>query len=183
MMTRKYFAHIVGSRWRVNSNHVLAFLKGLDEAMTPFGRSPRPILSDANMPQSIPAIPPHALADQQAALEAQPPTTAAPAFPVPNPTVSFWQKNIDVSPKPAHGSEGPLTTDADICIIGSGISGVSTAYHLAKIFAQDGSQGPIKAVILEARDFCEHFVYNRLHLSLLTRNMRAPAQRVCDSHY
>lgn len=107
------------------------------------------------MPQSTLPVPLHVWADQHAVLQAQPPATVTPAIPVPNPTVSFWQRDLDVSPEPAHGSDGPLTADADICIVGSGISGVSAAYHLAKIFAEKGSSQPIKAVILEARDFCQ----------------------------
>ena len=73
-------------------------------------------------------------------------------LPVPNSTQSFWLTTPGASPLAKEGSEGPLTTDADICIIGSGITGVSTAYHLARQL--DQVDRPIKAIILEARDFC-----------------------------
>jgi hypothetical protein len=46
-------------------------------------------------------------------------------LPVPNPTKSFW---IDWTPDTnifaREGSEGTLTPDADICIIGSGVTGM-----------------------------------------------------------
>ena len=79
-----------------------------------------------------------------------------PSLPVQNATQSFWLRDPGVSPAPDAGSEGELTRDADICIIGSGITGVSAAYHLAtQIARQQTSAGkPVKAVILEARDFC-----------------------------
>ena len=75
-------------------------------------------------------------------------------LPVENSTESFWLRSPNVSPSPTHGSEGPLTTDADICIIGSGITGVSAAYHLAQLAANGGQQTPITVAILEAREFC-----------------------------
>ncbi|KAI9070217.1 DAO-domain-containing protein [Trametes sanguinea] len=94
------------------------------------------------------------LAEQQAALER--PVDAAPApLPVPNPTKSFWIDTPGANPRAKEGSEGPLTADADIAIIGSGISGVSAAYHLSRLLAEAGeTETPLKVVILEARDFC-----------------------------
>jgi Glycine/D-amino acid oxidases (deaminating) len=78
-------------------------------------------------------------------------------LPVPNPTRSFWIDTPGANPLAKEGSEGPLTDDASICIIGSGITGISTAYHLSKSLAATNSNStsrPIKAVVLEARDFC-----------------------------
>lgn len=75
-------------------------------------------------------------------------------LPVPNPTASFWASTPDANPLAAEGSSGPLTQDADICIIGSGITGVSAAYHLAQIFGSERREHALKVVILEARDFC-----------------------------
>jgi hypothetical protein len=85
------------------------------------------------------------------------------SLPVPNPTRSFWIDTPGANPLAAEGSDGPLVDDADICIIGSGITGVSAAYHLAT----DVERGhlprpgdkPLRVVILEARDFCESFVF------------------------
>ncbi|TRM58301.1 FAD dependent oxidoreductase [Schizophyllum amplum] len=73
----------------------------------------------------------------------------AAGLPVPNPTKSFWIDSApDANPLAKEGSEGPLTTDADVCIIGSGMTGVSAAYAFSKL--EEG----LKVVILEARDFC-----------------------------
>jgi FAD dependent oxidoreductase len=82
----------------------------------------------------------------------QPGDNPAAPLPVPNSTKSFWLNTPGASPLAKEGSHGPFTTDADICIIGSGITGVSTAYHLAQKL--DQVDRPIKVVILEARDFC-----------------------------
>ena len=47
-------------------------------------------------------------------------------LPVENPTPSFWTSSApDANPLAFEGSEGPLTRDADVCIIGSGIIGDS----------------------------------------------------------
>ncbi|KAG6840108.1 hypothetical protein C0991_008922 [Blastosporella zonata] len=82
-------------------------------------------------------------------------------LPVPNPTHSFWINTIGANPLAKEGSEGDLIFDADVCIIGSGITGVSAAYHLAKNFA--GKEGiGLKVAILEARDFCECLIFFKL---------------------
>jgi len=84
---------------------------------------------------------------------------AAPAtLPVPNPSHSFWVDSPGANVLAKEGSKGNLTTEADICIIGSGITGVSAAYHLAKLFKGQDHGTPIKAVVLEARDFCEEYI-------------------------
>jgi hypothetical protein len=107
----------------------------------------------ANLPLPVPV---NVYAQQQAVLEAEATNLASrQALPVPNPTVSFWQKGLDSAILPVEDNNGPLPTDVDICIIGSGISGVAAAYHFAKQFAREHSRTePVKAVILEARDFC-----------------------------
>ncbi|KZP19709.1 FAD dependent oxidoreductase [Athelia psychrophila] len=88
------------------------------------------------------------------------PTPHGPAkLPVPNPSKSFW---IDSSPDPSplrlEGSSGALTDDADVCIIGSGITGkdlcVGAAYHLSQAVATNQLEKGLKVVILEAREFC-----------------------------
>ena len=96
------------------------------------------------------------LAQEQAILELPVDSKPAP-LPVTNPTRSFWIDTPDANPLAKHGSQGSLTHDSDICIIGSGITGVSAAYHLARTFAKREGKGedkPLKVVILEARDFC-----------------------------
>ena len=78
-------------------------------------------------------------------------------LPVANPTQPFWFTAPNVTPAPREGSDTQLPAHADICIIGSGISGVSVAYHLAKLLAsepEDPLSRPLKAIILDAREFC-----------------------------
>ena len=73
------------------------------------------------------------------------------ALPSPNPTRSFWvNSSLDANSFAREGTSGLLTTDADVCIIGSGITGVSVAYHLSQTV--ETSLGPLRVVILEARD-------------------------------
>jgi hypothetical protein len=92
------------------------------------------------------------------------------SLPVSNPTKAFWthpglssdwpqnpndpEGNIHVNPYAKEGSDGPLTDQADIVIIGSGITGVSVALELGKLVRNTNGE-KITAVILEARDFCK----------------------------
>ncbi len=129
-------------------------------------------------------VPLNVISDQQNVLKQYPENGLQPSpLPVANPTRSFWLQleNFYEDPDSSHGprspslmtdgSVEPLTADADICIVGSGISGVSAAYHLARkleaaqeshTYSQaDGhaedtamKSGPVTAIILEAREFC-----------------------------
>ncbi|KZT07172.1 FAD dependent oxidoreductase [Laetiporus sulphureus 93-53] len=104
---------------------------------------------------TMPAIPVplYVWADHQVNLRL--PTAHGPApLPVPNSTKSFWIDSPGANPLAGEGSEGPLTEQADVCIIGSGITGVSAAYHLGNALVAAGVTEPVKVVILEARDFC-----------------------------
>jgi hypothetical protein len=85
-----------------------------------------------------------------------PPELTSESFPVSNASRSFWMDGAPgVNPLARAGSTGPLTVDADICVIGSGITGVSVAYHLSKLFGNNAtSQDALSIVVLEARDFC-----------------------------
>ena len=110
-----------------------------------------------------------------AAVEVRGPDQRA-GLPVPKPLPSFWLSDPDVVPPAIDHGQGDLPTDADVCIIGSGISGVSVAYHLATqatASPADTLSGPIRVVILEARDFCEH----TQPLTLLI--VHAAASRLC----
>ncbi|KAF5003257.1 hypothetical protein FDECE_10157 [Fusarium decemcellulare] len=74
-----------------------------------------------------------------------------PGLPVKNPTISYWQlpPNKDVSD---HQSKH-LPKEADIVIIGSGISGTSVAWHLLKEGNWTKDNVP-KIAMLEARKAC-----------------------------
>ncbi|KAF9462560.1 FAD dependent oxidoreductase [Collybia nuda] len=98
---------------------------------------------------------PSQLDEAQIALRLKRPSHES-ALPVPNATHSFWINTPGANPLAKEGSEGELTRDSDICIIGSGITGVSAAYHLAKHFdhRKDSSARQTKVVIVDARDFC-----------------------------
>lgn len=111
-------------------------------------------------------IPANALANSQHAFELQSEHDRDPApLPVANSTKSFWINSPGANPLAGEGSEGPLTDDADVCIIGSGITGVSAAYHLGKEL--EGREGEkLKAIILDARDFCESSSWSELHDSM-----------------
>ncbi|KAF8217123.1 FAD dependent oxidoreductase-domain-containing protein [Mycena galopus ATCC 62051] len=79
-------------------------------------------------------------------------------LPHPDPTRSFWVYSPGANPLADEGSTGALTEEADVCIIGSGITGVSAAYHLANAVERGTfsvpDAGKIRAVIFEAREFC-----------------------------
>ncbi|KAF8264508.1 FAD dependent oxidoreductase-domain-containing protein [Lactarius quietus] len=94
----------------------------------------------------------------QESFQAVPPLPSdSTPFPVHNATHSFWLASAPgVNPLAREGSSGPLTTDADVCIIGSGITGVSVAYHISEMLKKEieTRSDPLSVVILEARDFC-----------------------------
>ncbi|KAG2002631.1 hypothetical protein CC2G_004801 [Coprinopsis cinerea AmutBmut pab1-1] len=87
-------------------------------------------------------------------------------LPVSNPTKSFWTHGSpDANPLAREGSQGELTPEADVCIIGSGITGVSALWHLVDGLGANssgravdidtaGNRNQKKVVVLEARDFC-----------------------------
>ena len=70
-------------------------------------------------------------------------------LPVPNPTASYWRQEphwLD-----SHRSTPSLPPQADIVIIGTGIAGVSTAYHLLSSAENNASPS---ILLLEARQVC-----------------------------
>lgn len=96
----------------------------------------------------------NALDDSQRVLELQVDHGPAP-LPVANWTRSFWINAPGANPLAAEGSNGPLTQDADVCILGSGLTGVSAAYHLGKELEGQEYAEKLNVVILDARDFCK----------------------------
>lgn len=74
-----------------------------------------------------------------------------------NSTTSFW---LDLTPEESPlanvGSTGSLTQDADICVIGSGITGVGVVWNLVKNLRDSlEDHAKMKIVLLEARQFCK----------------------------
>ncbi|KZT68823.1 FAD dependent oxidoreductase [Daedalea quercina L-15889] len=69
---------------------------------------------------------------------------APPGIPVPNPTLPFWT----VPASAITTDDEPLPDNADIVIIGSGITGTSVAYNALS------NGGKVTIVILEARAVC-----------------------------
>lgn len=71
------------------------------------------------------------------------------SLPTPNSTKSYWHKE----PSKAlygHRTTSSLPTEADIVIIGSGLSGTSAAHFLN----QDDTGSDLNVVMLEAREAC-----------------------------
>ncbi|CAO1630527.1 unnamed protein product [Sympodiomycopsis kandeliae] len=73
-----------------------------------------------------------------------------------HPSPSYWLQTSS-SPSSSNGVYGPdvpLEKEADVVIIGSGITGISAAYHLVHKLPPRYDGQSRKVVILEARDFC-----------------------------
>ena len=69
-------------------------------------------------------------------------------FPVPNPTISYWQDPPDEIA--GYQSSSSLPQEVDTVIIGSGITGASIAYNLLTSDFYNGE----KILMLEAREAC-----------------------------
>jgi glycine/D-amino acid oxidase-like deaminating enzyme len=70
-------------------------------------------------------------------------------FPVENPTIPFWHRDLDALHD--HRSTETLPASSDVVIIGAGYAGIATAYHLAKGEVTDKN---LSVAILEARGVC-----------------------------
>ncbi|TAQ85627.1 hypothetical protein B7494_g6052 [Chlorociboria aeruginascens] len=68
-------------------------------------------------------------------------------FPVPNPTTPYWRSELHEIDR--HRTTETLPSECDVLIIGAGLSGVSTAYHLL-----NDNANPPSVVLLEAREIC-----------------------------
>ncbi|RAK95078.1 NAD(P)/FAD-dependent oxidoreductase [Aspergillus ibericus CBS 121593] len=78
---------------------------------------------------------------------------SAPIYPIENPSTSFWQQQPPF-PELVDIQSPTLPDQADIVIIGSGISGASIAYTLLTQSASAEPQVGPKIVLLEARELC-----------------------------
>ena len=83
-------------------------------------------------------------------MDATAPSSHTPnILPVKNATVPYWRSELH--PIDEYRSTRDLPSECDIAIIGAGMSGVATAYHLAKKGSDDT---PPSMVLLEARQVC-----------------------------
>lgn len=73
-------------------------------------------------------------------------------FPVPNHTLSYWRSELH--PIDSYCSSEELPLSCDIAIIGAGMTGVSTAYHLSRLHAANNAGKKPSIVILDAREVC-----------------------------
>lgn len=79
-------------------------------------------------------------------------TMADRMLPVPNSTASYWRSEPHWLDE--HRSTAYLPTEAEIVIIGTGIAGVSTGYHLVNnVDAEKDTPQPF-ILLLEARQVC-----------------------------
>lgn len=69
-------------------------------------------------------------------------------LPVDNATVPYWRTELHALDE--HRTTEKLPTECDIAIIGAGMTGVATAYHVSKL----AGDKPPSVVILEARQLC-----------------------------
>lgn len=75
-------------------------------------------------------------------------------LPHPNPTRSYWlYSSPDCNPLAETGRHDTLPSEVDIAIIGSGISGVCTLYHLVQRL-RNTSRNVTRMAMFEARQFC-----------------------------
>ncbi|KAI5197297.1 hypothetical protein AUEXF2481DRAFT_40120 [Aureobasidium subglaciale EXF-2481] len=73
-------------------------------------------------------------------------------LPVPNHTSSYWRSELH--PIDSYCSSEQLPSKCDIAIIGAGMTGVSTAYHLSRLHSADEYGRKPSIVILDAREVC-----------------------------
>ncbi|KAF9880305.1 putative FAD dependent oxidoreductase [Colletotrichum karsti] len=71
-----------------------------------------------------------------------------PGLPVSNPSISYWQ--LPPLDGIADHQSQQLPAEADVVIIGSGMSGTSIAWHLLK----DNTTSPLRIAMIEARQAC-----------------------------
>jgi len=77
-------------------------------------------------------------------------------LPSANPTTSYWLREEELSPKlKGHRSTEELPSEADVVIVGSGITGAFAAHFLKNgVDEQEGKGFEGSVVMLEAREAC-----------------------------
>jgi hypothetical protein len=135
--------------------------------MAPTGMLGQALLGVLSVSSLLPAWSPFSTIFNTANIPAAVDPDVLSRLPVANPTISYWTHGPngahphDANPFADYGSTGALANDADVCIIGAGITGVSAAYHLSKMWPRE--RMPLKTVVLEARDFCTFTCSRRVH--------------------
>ncbi|RFU80408.1 hypothetical protein TARUN_1797 [Trichoderma arundinaceum] len=77
---------------------------------------------------------------------------AGPFTPVENPTASYWMRD---PPFPQIGDiQGDLPEEADVVIVGSGITGAAAARTVCELSASSSDVAAPRVVVLEARQLC-----------------------------
>lgn len=77
--------------------------------------------------------------------------SAEKTFPSPKSTLPYWRKELH--PLDSYRSTECLPSTTDIAIIGAGMTGISTAYHILKLHESQGTKPP-SITVLEARQLC-----------------------------
>ncbi|KAK7001321.1 FAD dependent oxidoreductase [Favolaschia claudopus] len=79
--------------------------------------------------------------------------SSTPGFPSSRPSVSFWLQHTRNSPLLGHRTTQNLPVKSDVTIVGSGLSGVATAYFL--LTAEPEDRRPSSVTLFEAREACD----------------------------
>jgi hypothetical protein len=69
-------------------------------------------------------------------------------LPVDNATVPYWRTELHALDE--YRTTEELPTECDVAIIGAGMTGIATAYHISKLAGDNKSS----VVVLEARQLC-----------------------------
>lgn len=80
---------------------------------------------------------------------AAPPSNTSNIYPVPNATTPYWRTELHANDE--YRSTEDLPSECDVAIIGGGMSGVTTAYHILNACKHKTAPS---IVLLEARQVC-----------------------------
>lgn len=85
-----------------------------------------------------------------------PPSGSIPPCSPPNskdPLLSFWLKEFE-SPLSNRGEHDQLPQEADVVVIGSGLTGVCAVDRLVEALCSIKGERKVRVVVVEAREFC-----------------------------